>query len=119
MIEDRLLLWGSLITGIHSRNSALSIAYKAIEKTITELSANPWYDPEAARRDNKEAMKQLGGALFSLRDFADKMTLIGIAKSSEGRPMLPAWQWFTLLPDRRRRKWDRRHFHGRPTVVKG
>ena len=85
MKEDALAFfeWGALVTNVHHRLGSLLTCYRISQGTINQISQVDWYDPSADHSANKQAMKTLGGALFSYRHFLTEMMVIGIAKSNE------------------------------------
>jgi hypothetical protein len=71
-----------LLFEVDDRIGGILFAYRATHEKMDELSRDEmWLDLKLSRRDNKDRMKELGGALFGYRRFLVEMVVSSTANA--------------------------------------
>jgi len=74
----------ALLFEVDDRIGGILFAYRSTCQKMDELSREEmWLDLKLSRRDNKDRMKELGGALFGYRRFLTEMTISSAANATE------------------------------------
>jgi hypothetical protein len=72
------------VGAIRHRTGSLLLSYLATSKQIKEMEkSGDWYDSDDSRRNNKDKMKEFGGAVMGYRKYHRELTIIGISKTVE------------------------------------